>query len=82
MMAGAIEDIKAWKRTWMSFGPARGARLHAHRLHYWDELVRDLGASARRKRGFWAPLRELLHPYEPSDYRTIVSGQWRRDVHG
>ena len=59
MMAGEIEDIKAWKRTWMPFGPARGARLHAHQLHYWDELVRDLGASARRKRGFWAPLKAL-----------------------
>jgi cation diffusion facilitator CzcD-associated flavoprotein CzcO len=73
-----IEEMKAWKRSWMPFGPARGARLHAHQLHYWDELLRDVGAGVTRKRGVWAPFKELLDPYEPNDYRSIVSGEWRQ----
>ena len=44
--------------------------------HYNDELVTDLGASPLRKRGVFAPLKELISPYEPADYRTIVSGEW------
>jgi dimethylaniline monooxygenase (N-oxide forming) len=71
-MARDIEEMKAWKRSWMPFGPARGARLHGHQLHYWDELLRDLGARVTRKSGFWAPLKELLDPYEPNDYRSVV----------
>jgi cation diffusion facilitator CzcD-associated flavoprotein CzcO len=80
VMVRDIEQMKAWKRSWMPFGPARGARLHAHQLHYWDELLRDVGAGVTRKRGFWAPLKELLDPYEPNDYRSIVSGEWRQSA--
>jgi hypothetical protein len=31
-----------------------------------------------RKRGLWAPLKEVIEPYEPADYRDIVSGDWAR----
>jgi dimethylaniline monooxygenase (N-oxide forming) len=79
-MVRDIDEMKVWKRSWMPFGPARGARLHGHQLHYWDELLRDVGAGVTRKRGFWAPLKELLDPYEPNDYRSIVSGEWRRQL--
>ena len=56
-----------------------GFYLYRHMLHYDHELLRDFGASPRRKTGFFAPLKELIDPYEPNDYGAIVSGQWERD---
>lgn len=78
-MLREIEEMKAWKRSWMPFSHARGARLLLHMLHYHDELLKDFGANPRRKTGPFAPLRELIDPYEPNDYAAIVSGQWERD---
>jgi hypothetical protein len=76
-MRQEIEEMKAWKRKWMPFSPARGARLILHMLHYHDELLRDFGANPNRKSGWLAPLKELIDPYEPNDYRTVVSGGWK-----
>jgi hypothetical protein len=45
-------------------------------LHYHDELLCDFGANPLRKRGILAPLKELIVPYQPSDYRAIVAGDW------
>ncbi|MDJ0893754.1 MAG: FAD-dependent oxidoreductase [Alphaproteobacteria bacterium] len=75
-MRREIDAMKAWKRSWMPFSHARGARLIIHMQHYHDELLRDFGANPRRKTGVLAPLKELIAPYEPKDYRTIVSGDW------
>ena len=50
-----------------------------HQLHYHDELLRDFGANPKRKKGFFAPLKELLDPYESNDYRSIVSGAWEQE---
>ena len=77
-MARNIEEMKAWKRAWIPFCAARSARVIAHMQHYHDELVRDVGASPWRKKGVFAPLKELVFPYEPSDYAAVVSGNWRR----
>ena len=60
----------------MPFSSARGARLLLHMLNYHDELLSDFGANPLRKRGPLAPLKELLVPYQPSDYRAIVAGNW------
>lgn len=68
-----IDEMKAWKRSFMPFSPARSARLIAHTQHYHDELLRDLGVSPLRKTGLFAPLKELLAPYEPKDYASVVS---------
>ena len=68
-----IEKMKAWKQSWMPFSPARSARLIAHGQHYHDELVKDLGENPLRKTGFFAPLKELIFPYQPGDYKGIVS---------
>ncbi len=78
-MAREIEDMKAWKRKWMPFSTGRGARLLLHMLHYHDELLPDFGANPRRKTGPLALLKELIAPYEPRDYATIVSGEWQRE---
>src|SRR5215475_10870903 len=69
-----ISELRDWKRRWMPASPQRGARLILHMLHYHDELVRNLGATPLRKLGFLAPLKELIAPYQPRDYRSIVAG--------
>ncbi len=70
-----IENMKAWKQSWMPFSSARSARLNVHTQHYHDELVKDMGKNPLRKTGFFAPLKELIFPYEPRDYASIVSGE-------
>lgn len=81
-MVAEIEDVKTWKRSWMPDSAARGARLIAHMQHYHDELLRDFGAEPLRKRGVFGPFKELLAPYQPSDYREIASGTWTRSDPG
>lgn len=73
-MVREIEEMKAWKRPIMPFSPARGARLFLHAQHYHDELMVDIGVDPLRKRGLFAPLKELLAPYVSSDYRAVVAG--------
>jgi dimethylaniline monooxygenase (N-oxide forming) len=77
-MVREIDEMKAWKRSWMPFSAARGARLFLHAPHYHDELMVDIGADPFRKRGPFAPLKELFSPYEPRDYSAIVAGSWER----
>jgi dimethylaniline monooxygenase (N-oxide forming) len=75
-MLAEIQQLKDWKRAWMPFSSARGARLLLHMLYYHDELLRDFGANPLRKRGALAPLKELFVPYQPDDYRAVVAGDW------
>jgi dimethylaniline monooxygenase (N-oxide forming) len=75
VMHREIEALRQWKRRWMPSSQQLGARLILHMLHYHDELVRDIGASPLRKRGFFAPLKEFIAPYEPRDYRSVVAGE-------
>ena len=75
VMLGEIDGLREWKQRWMPPSPQRGGRLILHMLHYHDELVRDLGATPLRKLGFFAPLKELIAPYQPRDYRSIVAGK-------
>lgn len=70
-----IECMRAWKRRWMPFSPARASRLLLHMLHYHDQLLVDVGQDPRRKRGVLAPFKEVFAPYEPADYRGIVRGE-------
>lgn len=81
-MAQDIAEMKAWKQSWMPQSSARSARLVIHMQHYHDELLTDIGASPLRKRGIFAPLKELIFPYEPRDYATIVSGAWTQEEAG
>lgn len=77
-MLGEIELMKRWKRSWMPFSGARSARVLLHMTNYHDELLRDFGARPYRKTGVFAPLKELLAPYQSSDYRHVVSGMVRK----
>ena len=71
-MTAAISDLKAWKRSWMPESPARSGTLLLHMAHYHDELLMDLGEDPLRKKGILAPLKELLAPYQASDFREVV----------
>jgi hypothetical protein len=76
-MLAEIALMQQWKRSWMPFSSARSARVLLHMANYHDELLRDFGANPFRKRGVFAPLKELMAPYQSSDYRDIASGAWR-----
>jgi hypothetical protein len=77
-MLDEIVAMKAWKRSWMPFSGARSARVLLQMAHYHAELLSDFGADPFRKRGPLAPLKELMAPYQSSDYRDIAAGDWRR----
>merc|ERR1711869_166672 len=79
-MTASIEETKAWKRKVMpNAGPSRASMVQTHQLHYYDQLLKDMGASVRRKRGFLPlrTLREIFEPYRPRDYDTIVTGEFK-----
>ncbi|UWQ27826.1 NAD(P)/FAD-dependent oxidoreductase [Leisingera sp. M523] len=71
-MRASIDALRRWKRSWMPVGPARSATLLLHMAHYHDELLLDMGSDPLRKAGFLAPLKELLVPYQASDFRDVV----------
>lgn len=78
-MVKEIQIQKNWKRAHMpQAGKARAYMMQTHQLHYFDELLKDMGASVRRKStwplGFLA---EIFAPYAPADYGTIVTGVFR-----
>jgi len=77
VMRADIALMQRWKRSWMPFSAARSARVLLHMAHYHDELLRDFGADPFRKRGLLSPLKELMAPYQPADYREIASGEFR-----
>jgi hypothetical protein len=70
-----IEAMKEWKRRIVPQSTARAATLHLHMQHYHDDLLRDMGLSPRRKRGALKWVKELLSPYQPSDYADVTSGE-------
>jgi len=78
VMNKEIEIQKDWKRTNMpNAGKARAYMMQTHQVHYYDELLKDMGANIRRKRGVFRALKEIFIPYGPADYDTIVTGAFR-----
>ena len=76
-MVRNVEAMQEWKR-WMPFSSSRSARLIAHTQHYHDELLTDLGENPLRKRGIFAPLKELVFPYQPRDYAALFDAHEKR----
>jgi len=77
-MEAEIQEKKTWKRSTMpNAGHARSYMMQTHQVHYYDELLQDIGAAPCRKRGFLASLREFFEPYRPRDYDTIVTGEYK-----
>ena len=72
VMRGNIDAQRTWRRHAMPFSKSRAARLVLHMLHYHDELLDDIGISPLRKKGIFAPFKEVFAPYQPSDYDDVV----------
>lgn len=71
-MRQEISRLRAWKQSWMPEGRARSATLLLHMAHYHDELLEDMKADPLRKTGLLAPLKEILVPYQASDFRDVA----------
>jgi len=77
-MKEEIEKVKEWKRSTMpSAGASRASMIQTHQVHYYDELLVQMGARPHRKRGCFSGVKEILDPYRPRDYDTIVTGEFR-----
>merc|ERR1711866_41826 len=73
-----IEKDKEWKRSTMPHaGPSRASMIQTHQVHYYDELLVEMGARRHRKQGCFSGLKELLDPYRPRDYKSIVTGEFK-----
>jgi cation diffusion facilitator CzcD-associated flavoprotein CzcO len=76
-----IAKTQEWKRRTMpNAGASRAYMIQTHQVHYYDQLLKDMGASIRRKRGgtiVGRAIREILDPYRPGDYDTIVTGEFK-----
>jgi len=75
-----IDATKAWKRKTMpNAGACRAYMIQLHQVHYYDELLKDMGVNIRRKaasRPFGA-IREVFEPYRPRDYDTVITGEFK-----
>merc|ERR1712187_918622 len=75
-----IQKMQAWKRTNMpNAGGARAYMIQTHQVHYYDQLLKDMGANIRRKKGnpFTRAVKEIFDPYRPRDYSSIVTGEYK-----
>jgi cation diffusion facilitator CzcD-associated flavoprotein CzcO len=82
-MQKSIEATQAWKRRTMpNAGPARAYMVQTHQVHYYDQLLKDMGASVRRKRGnfYSKAVKEIFDPYRPRDFDTIITGDFKNIV--
>merc|ERR1711881_619595 len=79
-MWAELKEKQTWKRDTMpNAGAARSYMMQTHQLHYYDELLEDMGAPVCRKRGWFAAVREFFEPYRPRDYNTIVTGSFKTE---
>merc|ERR1711865_180982 len=80
-MQASIKETQAWKRKVMpNAGASRASMIQTHQLHYYDQLLKDMGASIRRKIGgnpVVRAVKEILDPYRPGDFGTIVTGEFK-----
>merc|ERR1712110_475869 len=80
VMWAELREKQTWKRDTMPYaGAARSYMMQTHQIHYYDELLQDMGAPACRKRGWFASVRECFEPYRPRDYDTIVTGTFKSE---
>jgi hypothetical protein len=79
-MADQIKSMQEWKRKEMpNAGGARAYMIQTHQVHYYDQLMKDMGVSIRRKTGnaIFAALKEVFDPYRPRDYGSIITGEFK-----
>jgi len=77
-MKQEVEKVKEWKRSTMpNAGASRASMIQTHQVHYYDELLVEMGARRHRKQGCFSGLKEILDPYRPRDYNSIVTGEFK-----
>merc|ERR1712046_437299 len=79
-MAEQIKEMQEWKRRTMpNAGPARAYMIQTHQVHYYDQLLKDIGASIRRKPGWsmLAAIKEIFDPYRPRDFSSLITGEFK-----
>merc|ERR1711972_907664 len=77
-MADQIKEMQEWKRRAMpNAGTARAYMIQTHQVHYYDQLLKDMGVSIRRKGGILAALKEVFEPYRPRDYCSVITGEFK-----
>jgi len=79
-MADQIKEMQAWKRETMpNAGGARAYMIQTHQVHYYDQLLKDMGVSVRRKQGnpIMAAIKEVFDPYRPRDYSSVITGEFK-----
>jgi len=79
-MRASIQKMQESKRATMpNAGGARAYMIQTHQVHYYDQLLKDMGANCRRKSGnfFVAAAKEIFDPYRPRDYKHIVDGEFK-----
>merc|ERR1712137_1299056 len=73
-----VKEMQEWKRSTMpNAGAARAYMIQTHQVHYYDQLLKDMGASVRRKQGFAAAIKEVFDPYRPRDFGSIITGEFK-----
>merc|ERR1712048_1412788 len=77
-MKEQIKSMQEWKRKDMpNAGGARAYMIQTHQVHYYDQLLKDMGAIVRRKQGFAAAIKEVFDPYRPRDLGSIITGEFK-----
>jgi len=80
-MWAELKEKQQWKRETMpNAGAARSYMMQTHQLHYYDELLQDMGAPVCRKRGWFASIREFFEPYRPRDYDAVITGSFKTEL--
>ena len=84
-MEETVATEKKWRRDKLHHaGNARAYLIQLHQLRYYDQLLSDMGANVKRKTSWilgpiGASLKNFFAPMYSSDYKSIVTGEWRSD---
>lgn len=84
-MEELVQEDKKWRRKNLEHaGDARAYLIQLHQIRYWDSLLRDIGANAKRKRSGMGPIIDsfmnFFVPVYSSDYKSIATGEWKDHV--
>jgi dimethylaniline monooxygenase (N-oxide forming) len=68
-MAAEVHAFKTFARSWMPPTSSRSGLVLLHQLHYYDQLLRDMGEEPSRKTNI---VTEYLGSYYSRDYNGII----------
>ena len=69
VMLDEVRAFQSFARSWMPSTPSRSGLVLLHQLHYYDQLLQDMGEKPSRKSNIVA---EYLGSYYSKDYNGIV----------